>query len=432
MANSFGPAQAATPIESVPVTLDHALSARRYEITRENGAIVQRRTSTPTGDAYALAATHVIGSGKNARSYLHRAANGEFIQLPLSWYQQEKRWAMSPGYDAPHHYDFSRAVEPGCLACHQSIGCERCHANHTNKSAAVCLDCHLPAGSDLSAHSVNSHGYRMLASPCSKKSSGRLQCTTCHDPHGDTNVVQRTRSACLDCHQSHGKPECETCHMPRRAAEDATHVQITDHGIGAVEMPVPRALPKPAARIPPHLKTGNDFLRAGRPDLAIPHWKKAAASVRTRSEALNNLGAAYLDQGQRALAEKALSEAVSFDPDSAEAQNNYARVLAAQGRLPEAISRIRRAIALDPGYAAAQYNLGRLLHAAGQVSEAMGAYQKAIELEPNNPAAHLSLGVALAETGRMEEAAREFRLVLKLQPGNADAARNLRLIGRSR
>ena len=35
--------------------------------------------------------TYVIGSGRHARTYLHRSPGGEITELPVSWYTQEKK-----------------------------------------------------------------------------------------------------------------------------------------------------------------------------------------------------------------------------------------------------------------------------------------------------------------------------------------------------
>jgi hypothetical protein len=53
--------------------------------------------------------TYIVGSGNHARSYLHHHPNGVVTQLPVTWYSQEKRWGMSPGYDTQGHLDFTRA-----------------------------------------------------------------------------------------------------------------------------------------------------------------------------------------------------------------------------------------------------------------------------------------------------------------------------------
>src|SRR5687768_3119875 len=89
MANSIRPIERAAAIERDGV-FNHQPSGKQYVLSRTS----QRRTTTDGEDAFERAVTHAIGSGKNARSYLHRSPDGELTQFPLSWYTQENRWAM--------------------------------------------------------------------------------------------------------------------------------------------------------------------------------------------------------------------------------------------------------------------------------------------------------------------------------------------------
>ena len=120
----------------------HAASGRHYEVVRRGGQVFQRRFEVDANGnqfhAYELEATHVVGSGNHARTFLHRSDIGEFTELPLTWYSQEQRWAMSPGFDHAKPADFTRMVDDRCLFCHNGyptadgklangIDCQRCH-----------------------------------------------------------------------------------------------------------------------------------------------------------------------------------------------------------------------------------------------------------------------------------------------------------------
>ena len=100
----------------------HAPSERHYRMIAREGRFFQRRYQLDArGDEINVleqGITYLIGSGNHARSYLHRSASGELTQLPITWYPQERRWAMSPGYDKPNHQDFARQIDYGCLFCH--------------------------------------------------------------------------------------------------------------------------------------------------------------------------------------------------------------------------------------------------------------------------------------------------------------------------
>ncbi len=134
-------------------TLFHPKTGFYYEMVERDGRFFQRRyIKNEKGAAVYLheeEVTYIVGSGNHARTYFHHHPGGLITQLPVTWYPQEKRWAMSPGYDVAGHLDFSRLVPHKCIFCHAAyprlsqerseddtyfpnplpagIGCERCH-----------------------------------------------------------------------------------------------------------------------------------------------------------------------------------------------------------------------------------------------------------------------------------------------------------------
>ena len=102
----------------------HAPSNRHYRTIQRQGKLYQRRYQLDSKgkevNVFEQEVTYVIGSGNHARTYLNLSEGGVLTQLPVSWYPQGKRWAMSPGYDRPHHDDFSRKVTHTCMFCHNA------------------------------------------------------------------------------------------------------------------------------------------------------------------------------------------------------------------------------------------------------------------------------------------------------------------------
>jgi len=133
----------------------HAASGRHYRMIQRDGRFYQQRYQLDERGAETnvleVEISYIIGSGNHARSYLHLAASGELTQLPVTWYSQEHRWGISPGYDKPHHAEFGRVIDYNCMFCHnaypklaagadrygarprfpqslpQGIDCQRCH-----------------------------------------------------------------------------------------------------------------------------------------------------------------------------------------------------------------------------------------------------------------------------------------------------------------
>lgn len=87
--------------------------------------------------------SYIIGSGHHTNSHFWMD-NGYVYQAPMTWYVQEERWGLPPGYEK-NNVRFSRKIEMECMSCHNSlptmnkqathkyidipkgISCERCH-----------------------------------------------------------------------------------------------------------------------------------------------------------------------------------------------------------------------------------------------------------------------------------------------------------------
>jgi tetratricopeptide (TPR) repeat protein len=86
---------------------------------------------------------YIIGSGHHTNSHFWKQ-NGYVYQAPMTYYVQEKKWGLPPGYES-NNIGFTRKIAYECMSCHNSlpgiqpgsvnkyldipkgIGCERCH-----------------------------------------------------------------------------------------------------------------------------------------------------------------------------------------------------------------------------------------------------------------------------------------------------------------
>lgn len=154
MGRSFFTPTAANVVEDYTHTntVLHQPSALHYTMLERNGEFFERRSQAgfdgKETNVMEERIDYVIGSGNHSRTYLHRAPDGQLIELPVSWYSENNGiWAMSPGYDWKGQSDFTRAITPECMFCHngypegdaglersifpekmpQGIDCQRCH-----------------------------------------------------------------------------------------------------------------------------------------------------------------------------------------------------------------------------------------------------------------------------------------------------------------
>ncbi len=134
--------------EPQPIRFRHEASGHDYEVDVVAGKMVHREhINDPSGVPLASTEEQMVttlGSGTNAKSYL--CLKGDFhIQSPITYFEDVKKWAMSPGYDVPVNRSFRRTVTVTCVFCHVGmveqqkqnpykfsisefqIGCERCH-----------------------------------------------------------------------------------------------------------------------------------------------------------------------------------------------------------------------------------------------------------------------------------------------------------------
>lgn len=213
---------------------------------------------------------YVMGSGKHARSYLHRTERNTLIELPLSWYAEKGGyWAMSPGYDRPDHQGFGRTVAYDCMFCHnaypeiprgreaprarpeytalpEGIDCGRCHGDGdrhvalarggapaaqirgsilnparlpAERQMEVCMQCHLETtSSPLPAYIV-----RYERGPFSYRPGEPLGDFVLHFDRArstddrfeiDGSAYRLRQSRCF----REGRLTCTTCHNPHDAA----------------------------------------------------------------------------------------------------------------------------------------------------------------------------------------------------------------------
>lgn len=243
-------------------------SGSRFTVERRGDRMIHRETRTdPAGKVLAeveAVVKYAVGSGQHGVSYLIER-DGRLFQSSISWYSQNHRWDVSPGYDRDNRH-FDRPIEPGCLFCHanrvepvewtvnryeepifrgHAIGCERCHGpgdlhvrrhevvdgrdptivnpRHLEPAlrVAVCEQCHLLGDQRIERPGRSVFDYRpglpTAAFVAVYGRRGEAKNTAVG------HVEQMRASRCF--RESRGGLDCTSCHDPHRLPDPAERVE---------------------------------------------------------------------------------------------------------------------------------------------------------------------------------------------------------------
>jgi tetratricopeptide (TPR) repeat protein len=397
---------------------------------------------------------YVIGSGNHARSYLHRAAGGHLIEMPVSWYSENGGyWAMSPGYDRPDQQDFRRAIAFSCLFCHnaypdsppveegvfpaslpEGIDCQRCHGPGSahveaagrnapaeairraiinpahlsrERQLDVCMQCHLETTSRRLPSVVArfEHGpfdYR----PGQPLADYFLFFDRAPSSGGDDNfeiahaAYRLRKSKCFQASQM----TCTTCHNPHRAAarnnaacgncHAAAHAAGVPAGGDCASCHMPRRRTDDAV----HVVMTDHYIQRRRP--------------------MRDLLAARAEPGDAGYR----GEVVPYYPEGGVDELYIAVAQVRDGaNLESGIPRLRQAIEQrKPGQSEFYLELARAYSKSGNFSEAVRWCEEALRIRPGFGPAIRELGAELIKTGDYARAVEALR-----QASGASAQTNL-------
>ncbi len=453
----------------------HEASDSHYDMVRRDGAFFQRRYQL---DAHGnrineveASVDLVIGSGKTVRTYATRSPAGELFQLPLAWYTQTGRWAMSPGYDRPDHGGFMRQVKRECLFCHNAypeqpagtdwlgqpfafpktlpngIGCQRCHGpgaehlrvaydpdsglsalRHSIVNPArltpklrddVCYQCHLqPSANPSSFMRIAGRGdysYQpgepledyVIIVDYQDKEKQRERFEINHHPY------RLRQSLCYL--KSEGTMSCLTCHNPHRKPppEEKTAYYrsrcLSCHALDDCRTPAkePHGGDCVRCHMPEHRP--EDVIGVVATDHLIQRDPPREAFVAPRRELRHKrLGSAHPYFQEHVPDESTLALHMAL----LDVRQKHVRHLGA----------LRKQIEEDEPVEVEPYlYLARIQRFLDQYEDAEKTYRAALEKNPNVVGIHTGLALVLAREKRYDEAVDAARHAITLNPASADA-----------
>jgi tetratricopeptide (TPR) repeat protein len=158
---------------------------------------------------------------------------------------------------------------------------------------------------------------------------------------------------------------------------------------------------------------------------AIALYQKALVLKPDYAEAHNNLGSAYLDDGQLDEAVAEFFKALETKPDYVQAQNNLGNAYLQKGQDGEAMKRFSLALEIKPNFALANYNIGNYYLRQKQPERAIARYQEALRSKPDFAQAHYNLAFAYLQGGKIDEAISHLRNAVASKPDYTEAENNL-------
>jgi Flp pilus assembly protein TadD len=317
-------------------------------------------------------------------------------------------------------------------------------------------------GFDDDKFEIAGAAYRLRKSACFRRSE--MTCTTCHDPHDIRRGEQAVRhyvAVCQSCHANVHKQTaprvqgaragatCVDCHMPKRRADDAVHVVVTDHFIqprtsvvdllkprremdesegggyrGEVALYYPRELPAtPENEL--YLALAQ-VQQSANLSAGIPRLEQAIIRYKPdRPEFAYELAHAYGRVSNDTSVVRWCEEALRRDARYVPALKELSEAHVRRGDFEAASALLEKAIELRPRDANALADLGNIYLHRHRTQDADRVLQRALAIDPSLPRANNTMALVAIERGDDRSAERYLRAAILAQPDLAEAESNL-------
>jgi tetratricopeptide (TPR) repeat protein len=170
---------------------------------------------------------------------------------------------------------------------------------------------------------------------------------------------------------------------------------------------------------------GAAWLQLGDAGQAASYLERAVQKLRNHPGVLGNLAQAYFALGRYDRAEEAFREASRLDSRNVYFRMGIANSIAMRGELGNAEIMLRRLADRFPQTALVWFNLGNALREQRRLQDALPCYLKALDMDPQLTEAHNNVGRVLHGLYRFDEAEGEYRTCIAMAPDYLAARYNL-------
>ncbi len=301
-----------------------------------------------------------------------------------------------------------------CMNCHENGAARIVHPGKspndfrpgTPLDETVSLFADLRQSAGVGKMQVLSHYEGMIASECYRR-SGKMNCTTCHDPHTEPASAFDYRSKCLTCHNVSSctaiaasrrattpADNCMHCHMPKEPITTIAHSALTDH----------RIIRKPGEPMPDLAdafanQTGLLHLNA------VPGQDRVAPGILFRglTEALP--GDPSLQQKWGELLRSMLMDNSNDPYVLAQAGSYLVQKRLSEEQMQAGVKMLQTAVNAKVELPGVYVLLAQTLAKSGNTPGAVSTLQTGIGVDPSNPDAYRALIQIYAESGQFDKVA---------------------------
>jgi hypothetical protein len=142
---------------------------------------------------------YIIGSGHHTNSHLVK--KGEYlVQAPLTFYVQDGKWDLPPGFEGGNNSRFTRIIDQECMSCHNAL--PEMKPKSTRQFASIphgisCERCHGPGSvhAQLMSLNKNDEGKQAIVNPSGLTWERQIDlCQRCH-LQGNNVLAENARFA---------------------------------------------------------------------------------------------------------------------------------------------------------------------------------------------------------------------------------------------